>query len=134
MGNLGMGAMLHVLGGGSPKSASDYYGRKIIAAEKVGEDLRLRFDDGKQVRIWDDGQSCCENRYMTCDDDLSKLVGGKLLRIEAKDGPDVDDPDGECHEQCFIEVGTDECFVTLCTHNEHNGYYGGFGLSLDEVK
>ena len=70
---------------------------------------------------------------MTTDDDVQSLVGGTLTRIEAKPGPDVDDG-GECHETVFVEVGTDRGFITIVNHNEHNGYYGGFGLTITEIK
>lgn len=129
----GMGAMLHMLGGGSPRNPSDFFGRKIVAAKLEDNEIRLTFADGSGAKIWDDGQSCCESRYMTCDDDLGKLVGGELRRVDTKPGPETEVEYGD-HEQVFIEIGTDECFVTVCTHNEHNGYYGGFGLTLDEVK
>lgn len=134
MSALGIGVLLQMLGGGSPKNPSEFYGRKIASATLEHDVLRLKFDDGTGARIWDDGQLCCESRYMTCDDDLSKLVGGVLQRVETKPGPETTDECCGAHEQVFIEIGTDECFVTLCTHNEHNGYYGGFGLSMDDDK
>lgn len=127
----GIGAMLHYLGGGSEHSADEYYGRTITAASMADERLRLTFSDGKKIEIWDDGQSCCESRYMRTDDNLESLVGGKLIRIEVKPGPDVDN-DGDCHEQVFVEVATDQGFITVSNHNEHNGYYGGFGLTITE--
>lgn len=37
---MGIGAMLHVLGGGSEHSAEEYYGRKIVAAELVSSEAR----------------------------------------------------------------------------------------------
>lgn len=129
---LGLGAMLHILGGGSPKSASDYCGRTITAATFSEEELRLTFSDGVTIRIWDNGQSCCEHRYMTCDDDVQDLVGRQLREIVVKEGPEGDSEYGE-HQIAFLEIATDRNSVTVCTHNEHNGYYGGFGLSLDEV-
>lgn len=132
MGQMGIGAMLHALGGGTKHGAAEYYGRTICGAEIVDNRLRLTLDGGKQIEIWDDGQSCCESRYMTCDDDLKSLVSHKLARIEAKDGPNQS-ADYEEHETCFVEVGTDKGFVTLTNHNEHNGYYGGFGLTITEV-
>lgn len=67
---LGIGSMLHYLGGGSQHSASEFYGRKIVAAELVkdkprgsldsspDESLRLTFEDGTKIAIWDDGQGC----------------------------------------------------------------------------
>ena len=131
MGDLGIGAMLHYLGGGSEHGANEYYGRKIAAAEVVDNRLRLSFDDGKSIELWDNGQSCYENRYMTTDDDVKSLIGGELVRIEAKPGPSIT-ADYEEHEQVFIEVATDKGFITIANHNEHNGYYGGFGLTITE--
>lgn len=93
--------------------------------------LHVDFDNGKQISIWDNGQSCCENRYMSTDDDIQSLVGGKLLHVMAKDGPSIDE-EFDCHEQCFVEVATDKGLITLVNHNEHNGYYGGFELTITE--
>ena len=128
----GIGAMLHYLSGGSPKSASDYYGRKIVSAALYDNALTLGLDNGKKIKIWDNGQSCCESRYMRTDDQVESLVGHTLTRIEAKEAPNEPYEYGE-HEVVFVEVGTDQNFVTIANHNEHNGYYGGFGLSIDEV-
>lgn len=132
MGQLGIGAILHYLGGGSKHSANEYYGKTIASAEIKDDRLRIGFSDGKVIEIWDDGQSCCESRYMTTDDDPASLVGHTLARIEAKDGPDSEGEYGDCHEQVFVEVGTDKGFITIANHNEHNGYYGGFGLTITE--
>jgi hypothetical protein len=130
MEQMGIGAMLYALKGGSEHSGPEYYGQKILAADMSEEKLVLTLSGGKKIRIWDDGQSCCEHRYMTTDDDVQSLVGHKLVRIEAKDGPDVEN--GEDHETCFIEIGTDDGFITITNHNVHNGYYGGFGLEISE--
>lgn len=130
---LGIGVMMRMLGGGHSKSPETYVGRVIAGAElDAGADcFRLSFTDGPKVKLFDDGQSCCENRYMTTDDDVQSLVGGTLLNIEGKKG--ADSPGGgEVHEACFVEISTDQGFITLTNHNEHNGYYGGFSLSLSE--
>jgi hypothetical protein len=129
----GIGADLHILSGGGLRKASDFYGRRISAAHlDADEGLFITLDDGTKVRLWDNAQKCCEHRYITCDDDLSKIIGGVLQRIEVKEVPDVETGYG-AHEQLFVEVGTDECFITLTTHNEHNGFYSGFGLCIDEA-
>jgi hypothetical protein len=128
----GIGAMLHMLTGGSQHSADEYYGRKIVSAAMVDDKLNIEFEDGKKIAIWDDGQSCCEYRYMTTDDDLSSLVGRTLRRIECKPADDKVGEYDDVHEIVFVEIGTDEGFVTIATHNEHNGYYGGFGLTITE--
>ena len=128
----GIGAMLHALSGGSEQDPAKYYGRVIKAAQFTETELALEFMDGTTIKIFDDGQSCCESRYMRTDDDVASLVGNELRRIEAKDGPTVE-MDYGVHEQVFIEVGTDKGFIIIASHNEHNGYYGGFGLSVAEV-
>ena len=138
---LGIGPMLHRLSGGSENAPDKYYGRTIKTAEIVEnvagryhnyDALKLTFTDGTSVSLYDDGQSCCESRYITCDDDPASLVGGVLTKIEVKESKrEVGEYDDE-HEQVFIEVATSNGFITLCTHNEHNGYYGGFALTLAE--
>lgn len=130
----GIGAMLRRLSGGSEHDPKEFYGQKVMAAEIIDNRLRLGLSGGKFIEIWDDGQSCCESRYMTCDDDVKSLVGHDLVRIDAKDGPDTEGEYGNIHEQVFIEVGTDKGFITIANHNEHNGYYGGFGLTITELK
>ncbi len=130
MGQPGMGAMLHQLGGGSEHDPAEFYGRRITAAEMADERLKLTFEGGAKIDIWDNGQSCCESRYMRTDDDVQSLVDGVLNRIEAKSGPVEEGEYGDEHEIVFLEIGTDRGFVTVANHNEHNGYYGGFGLTV----
>jgi hypothetical protein len=131
----GIGSMLHQIGGGSPEDPKKYYGKKIICAKFENDSFYLEFEDGSKIRIWDDGQSCCESRYMTCDDDPKDIIGHTLRDIEIKKTDTNDDNDdwGGCHEIAFLEIQTDKGSIQFATHNEHNGYYGGFGLSVEEV-
>lgn len=133
MSQLGIGAMLHYLSGGSENSADKYYGKKIKQAELVNDRFNIDFEDGTKISIWDDGQSCCESRYITCDDDLSFLEGKTLTKIEVKEVTDTNNEDdyGD-HEIAFLEVMVNDGSVTFATHNEHNGYNGGFGLTITE--
>lgn len=117
---------------GSENPAEKYIGKIITDAKLNDNRFHLTFDDGVKIVIFDNGQSCCEYRYMSTDDDVSSLIGHKLLDIESKDGPYSGDDDG-LHETCFVEIGTDDNFITLVNHNEHNGYYGGFGLNISEI-
>lgn len=132
--NQGIGSMIHQLSGGSPRNASDFYGKEIKEAVFNEDEIFLTFKDGVKVRIWDDGQSCCERRYMTTDDKIEDLVGKELKSIEVKEADSTEDEYGEPHEIAFLEIKTNDGSVVVETHNEHNGYYGGFGLSIDEVK
>lgn len=95
--------------------------------------MRMTFDGPQVIELWDDGQSCCERRYMRTDDDLQSLVGHKLTRVEEKPCGDLPDEEGDSHECVFVEVATDSGFVTIANHNEHNGYYGGFCIEVSEV-
>lgn len=105
---------------------------KTIASVSLGSDdaLHFVFADGVKLKMWDDGQSCCERRYMTTVDDLSFFVGAKLLGVEIKEAPPVDDGYEE-HEVQFLEVQTSIGVFTMASHNEHNGYYGGFCVKAE---
>jgi hypothetical protein len=111
--------------------ATEIMGMEIVDISIGGdsvERLLISFTNGRSLGIMDTGQSCCESRYMTCDDDLSGHAGGYLLSIDlAAGGGDVDDT-YECHETQFVKVQTTKGSFTLVTHNAHNGYYGGFSL------
>jgi len=128
--------MLHKLGG-ELNDPEKYYNREITSAFFSGDEdghpdrLHLVFADGTKISISDHGQSCCESRYMTCDDKVETLIGGTLLRIEGKEGKTVEEECSE-HETCFVEVATDKGFITITNHNEHSGYYGGFSLAIQE--
>jgi hypothetical protein len=127
-----MGVMLS-MSGGNADSVDAFKGAmgKTIAGLTLGTDdaLHFVFDDGSKMKLFDDGQSCCESRYMRTDDNLAEFVGAKLLGAEIKEAPPVKDDDdyGE-HEVEFLEVQTDRGVFTMASHNEHNGYYGGFSI------
>ena len=95
-----------------------------------GEQLRFTFTDGSSVGIQDEGQSCCESRYMVSnDDDLSGFKGSKLLGAElvaAADYASIDED--EVHEVQFLNIITSAGTFQLASHNEHSGYYGGFDV------
>lgn len=125
--HLGIGVM-----SGDEKTVNAHLG----AAGKVINSLRsddyslfIYFTDGTGIQIFDDGQCCCESRYMHTDDDIQYYVGSKFLGCELRDAPNVPDEYGE-HEVQFLLVNTDKGTFTMETHNEHNGYYGGFAIAI----
>lgn len=128
MEQVGMGVMLGMLGGNAD-SVTAFTGAvgKTISALRLGDDdaLHFEFDDGTKMKLSDEGQSCCELRYMRTDDNLADFVGAKLLGAELKEAPGIE-TEGEYHEVQFLEVQTDRGVFTMASHNEHNGYYGGF--------
>jgi hypothetical protein len=91
-------------------------------------DSRLILNFGEvQLQISDEGQDCCETRYMHTDDDLQSFVGTRLISGEILDAPNVDH-EYDVHEQQFLHIKTNEGVFTIETHNIHNGCYGGFWI------
>lgn len=106
---------------------------KIIREATVSDkDVVLRFTDGSGICFVDKGQSCCEARYMTTDDRPEEFVGATFLDASIKDGPE-EVHEWECHEVQFLEIQTSKGFFTVKSHNVHNGYYGGFCITVEAV-
>lgn len=102
-------------------------GKTISGLSLDGDELNFKFSDGSGIRVFDDEQCCCEERYMTTDDNLSDYVGAMLVGMEIKEAPCIEE-EFDCHDVQFLEVQTDRGSFTMSSHNEHNGYYGGFSL------
>ncbi len=136
--HLGLGVMIQFLRGNQEAIAvwDDRKG-KVIAKIEIDsiEDsgLRIDFTDSSAIRIADKGRSCCESRYMQTDDVLDDFIGAILNDIEVADGPkDTDEDYGYVHEQQFLNIHTSKGVFTCVTHNEHNGYYGGFFIHISD--
>ena len=133
MTNLGIGVMIGMLGGNeeSVRLYKQHVGKRIKGVNLAVDELVFTFADGAGLCVRDEGQSCCEHRYMTTDDDLSYFKNTVLKSLEIKDAPEIEYEDGS-HEVQFLKVTTGKGAFTVETHNEHNGYYGGFHLVLRE--
>ena len=109
-------------------------GRIIVVANITEESLTLTFEDGSTLALYD-VPDCCENRYMRSDDSTSDLIGARLVSIEERIGPDLTQvaESGDDHETAFVNILTDHGQYQLVMHNEHNGCYGGFALSVAAV-
>lgn len=128
----GIGAMLHMLSGGSKHSSEEYVG-KVVENAYIDEDkLYIDFEDGTKIRIYDDGQSCCESRYMHCDDNPAALIGGSWIAAEIADGPTEEGDYGGPREQQFLVVKSTAGTITVVNYNSHDGYYGGFGMTIED--
>lgn len=123
-----MGVMIGRLSGNEESVAAyrSSIGKTIERVRQEGDDLCLDFDDGTGLKLSDEGQSCCEHRYMRTDDDLSYYAGSILHEVEIADAPSIDD--GDVHDVQFLNVRTSKGVFVMQTHNEHNGYYGGFHI------
>lgn len=129
---LGMGVLIGLLmgNGETAKVLKASIGKtitKLWMDSNIGHAnvLHFAFEDGSAIKVADDGQSCCEHRYMTTDDDLQYYVGAKLTGMRLADGPSSQES-WSYHDIQFLIVSTDKGDFTVETHNEHNGYYGGF--------
>lgn len=130
MENLGLGVMLGILGGNEDTvdAIKSSLNKTIENVILDGDDLVFSFTDNTKLIIWDGGQSCCEFRYMTTDDNLNDFNGSTLLDFELKTADDGDDGGYGVHEIQFLDVKTSNGVFTIVNHNEHNGYYGGFWI------
>ncbi len=127
---LGLGVMIRMLGGNSETvdAMLSAAGKTISHVALIGDSLLFTFDDGATLRMLDNGQSCCETRYMRTDDDLPYYVGATLMDAEIRPAPSVEDEHGEQHDVEFLIITTSKGVFTMASHNEHNGYYGGFSI------
>jgi len=129
MSQLGMGVLINMLGG-NRDSVGAYQkgiGKKIEKITLKADVLKLHFIGGGCLSFRDDGQSCCESRYMTTDDNLSKFTNTKFIEAAIENAPDrpVEYDEHNCQ---FLHVKTGKGSFTIETHVEHNGYYGGFSI------
>lgn len=113
------------------ENLNTYVGKVIESVVLLDDVLHFVFRDGPKMRLSDEEGICCEHRYMTTDDDLSFYSGAKLVGIEVRNAPDIEDESGDVHEIQFLEVMTNRGCFTMATHNEHNGYYGGFCVRIE---
>ena len=113
---------------------SNMIGGTISNLELNEDYLHFEFTDGAILNIYDDRQMCCEKRYMTTNDDLLYYIGSILIDTEVVKAPYIEDDPDTVHEVAFLKVKTTNGVFTIETHNEHNGYYGGFDILCKGMK
>jgi hypothetical protein len=124
---IGLGVMIQSLGGNETtvNAVKTSRGKIIQKVSLDGNELVFKFTDGTGLLMFDDGQSCCETRYMATSDNLEEYAGSTLLDFELKTAPSEETEYGD-HEIQFLDVKTSKGVFQMANHNEHNGYYGGF--------
>lgn len=129
MSNPGFGVMIGMLSGNEEtvNTIKLSIGKTISSVKLDDNKLRFVFTDNSKIVLFDDGQSCCEDRYMTTDDDLSFFTECTFDNVELRDAPNMPEEYGD-HEVQFLLVTTSKGVFTMETHNVHNGYYGGFWI------
>jgi len=131
MNNLGLGVMIRMFSG-NEETVRLYNEMKNQVIKKLklnNNELCFEFENGLKTIIFDNGQSCCETRYMRTDDNLNNIIGGILKEINLKPIDNRETEYGEYQIQ-FLEIVTDKGSCVLSNHNEHNGYYGGFSIEI----
>lgn len=133
MSQLGMGVMINQLFGnnGVPEIWAKVKDQTIGAVALKDDALEFTMADGYRFKLYDDGQSCCESRWMHTDDDLPYFSGTTLLNVELKDGPVEEGEYGDAKESQFLVVTTSKGSFTMVNYNNHNGYYGGFYVKAE---
>lgn len=134
MSNLGIGVMLNMLSGDTGRDTIQAVIGKTIQSVDLDDDanggdgaLVLTFTDGYRLSMFDNGRSCCEARYLTTDDNLAYYSGSIFTDAEVVEGPSTTGEYGE-EEIAFLKIHTSLGIFTVETHNEHNGWYGGFWI------
>jgi hypothetical protein len=133
MAHLGVGVIIKMLGGSreTVETIQSMINKTITKLEIHDNALYIHFEN-EAIRIWDDGQSCCETRWMHTDDDLSVFVGSHFISAEVRDGPEKRSGWVDIESQ-FLLITTDLGTATIVNYNEHNGYYGGFWMAADRL-
>lgn len=114
-----------------------YTGKRIVALTLSDNKIKLYFGGGFVVHIFDNGQRCCEERFITTDDNLSLATNTRFRNLTIKGTTNDDYSDDEIKqidEILFLKIQTDKACFTFETHNKHNGYYGGFDIQIEEKK
>jgi hypothetical protein len=126
----GIGVMIEQLSGygDTAKVLTKAIGKTIKEAVVADDVLKLFFEDGTAIGLYDGGQSCCEHRYMNTDDDLTHFVGSTLTGFRIEDGPEIDGEAYNPPESQFLLTDTSKGTFTVVNYNSHNGYYGGFAI------
>jgi hypothetical protein len=109
---------------------------EFLSGECIIEDLFLDTENNRLLMtmrnrrvlaVSNEASYCCEHRYMSCDD-LSHFSGAVLTSIETREVMQDDEDGYGNHDLAFLIVTRSLGTFTCCSHNEHNGYYGGFEL------
>lgn len=127
-----MGVMIGMLGGNEStvNAVKQSLGKTIKAVVLADDVLRVTFTDDTTLSLRDDGQSCCESRWMTTDADLPYYAGAVLqdISLETAELPPPPESSYDVKEAQFLHLHTSKGILDAVTHVDHNGYYGGFWI------
>jgi hypothetical protein len=115
----------------------EFVGKTISKIELFEEGdgyLVISFEDYVSLKIADKGRDCCESRYMHCEDesDFEYHEGAIFRGCSQASYEDCEGDYDEVHEKAFFNILTSKGVIQLVTHNDHNGYYGGFNVQFEK--
>lgn len=111
------------------QAAEAIVGQTILKVELEADTIYIRTPAGT-LSIMDDGQLCCEQRFITTDDDLA-LKGGIVRELVLEPVVGVDSDESGVHAVAFLRLVTSLGVAVFCTHNIHNGCYEGFNVQAE---
>ena len=118
----------------------DHYGNMVL----VDEDMMLRKHVTQQIRsitlsdkelvittdrgriAFTDKKHDTQGNYIRTDDALHDFVGAYFLSAILKGWDSL--PSDFTHDVQFLEVVTTNGSLSICSHNEHDGWYCGFDV------
>jgi hypothetical protein len=117
------------------KGVEHLFNKEIESVHCNSISLEFKFKDGTKYEFEDQGQNCCEKRYMNTDDCLSYYKDSLFVNATIEDGPCTESPTayGDDADTQFLIVTTTKGQFTIVNYNEHNGYYGGFDIKLKDI-
>lgn len=124
--------MEHIKSYKHQEKINNHIGKKIDTISIGNYSLEIKFEDGSILEFKDSKQSCCENRYMTCDDNIDDFTGKVFKDVSIRNGNGINTKGHGDHDIEFLLIHTDNGDITVSNHNEHNGYYSGFNITVRE--
>jgi hypothetical protein len=122
------------------RSAIEPCKNKIIETIRFYENLiSIVFSDNTALELKDATSGCCNQTYLTCDDDLSSFTGQRLIDVDlgviTHYEDDTAEPGGNnCHDIVFLNVRLASGEVIVFSgHNHHNGGYEGFDVNCKYI-
>ena len=124
----------------------DALNREIYNVEFKKDILIIKFSDDTGIILKDNELSCCEKRYLSCDDELSSFCyktekifqvkypifyGIEINDVNTYADPSYNEKENDNHSVQFMKINTSEGTFTVCAHSkDHNGYYDKFDIQI----
>jgi hypothetical protein len=105
------------------------YGRKILGVRITDRAVSLALDNGEVLQLSCAGR-CRKVVYFSCDDSVAKIVGGQLRSIQLRPDRSQCVELGALPVRAFLEISTDECFITVRTHSDFQLTRAEFALQI----